>query len=127
MMNALDLIREIAKSKKLLQDNDQRADRTAVGFGATFRAQDQRKKKIDDLKHKMIEGDASVYQEWKNLIYEIMSTAMTLALMEKLREEIAAETRAEEERLKQMQMTLELELAGQVKDIVQLQGLDKLP
>ena len=126
-MNALDLIRDISKSKKILQDNDKRADRTAVTFGATFRAQDQRKKKLDELKHKMIEGDASVYQEWKDLIYEILTTAMTLALMEKLREEIAAETRIEEERLKQMQMTLELELAGQVKDIVQLSGLDKLP
>ena len=126
-MNVFHLIEDIRKSKKILKDNDQRADRTAVTFQTTFRAQQQRKEKIDNLKHKMIEGDASVYQEWKNLIYEIMSTAMTLALMEKLREEIAAETRAEEERLKQMQMTLELELAGQVKDIVQLQGLDKLP
>ena len=125
-MNIPDLIADILRSKKILKDNDQRAERAAVTFQATYRAQQQRKEKIDNLKHKMIEGD-NVYKEWKDLIYEIMSTAMTLALMQKLQEEIAAETRIEEERLKQMQMTLELELADQVKDIVHTAGLDKLP
>ena len=119
-----DLITDISNSKKFLQDNDHRADRTATTFAATFRAQQQLKEKIDNLKHKMIEGDASVYQEWKDLIYELLTKAKTLILMEKLKEEIAAETRIQEELLKKKQQALEVALADEVNELVVSFNLD---
>ena len=125
-MSILDLIEDISKSKKFLQDNDQRADRTAVTFGATLRGQEQCKRKIDELKHKMIEGDASVYQQWKDLIYELLTKAKILILMEKLKEEIAAETRIQEELLKKKQQALEVALADQLNELVVSFNLDKV-
>ena len=125
-MNIADLIADINNSKKFLQDNDQRADRTATTFSATFRAQQQLKEKIDNLKHQMIEGDASVYQQWKDLIYELLNKAKVLMLMEKLKEEIAAETRIQEELLKKKQKALEVALADELDNIVVSFNLDKV-
>ena len=124
-MNIPDLIADILKSKKFLKDNDQRADRAAATFQTTYREQLQVKEKIENLKHKMIEGD-NVYQEWKDLIYELLTKAKILILMEKLRDEIAAETSIQEELLKKKQQALETTLADELNNIVVAFNLDKV-
>ena len=125
-MDLIVTVRKIADLTELLRQNDKNIVEGAAKFSMLLKVQQDRRHKIDELKGRMIGGHDDLWDEWMDKLHEFGRAGKELFKLHQLTDELKKQTKIKEEELKNLQMTVELELDNQVEDVLSKYGL-KLP
>ena len=122
-MDLILTVRKIADLTELLRQNDKNVADGEIKFATLLKVQADRKQKLEELKGRMMGGHDDLWDEWMDKLHEFGRAGRELYKLHQLIDETKKQTKIKEEELKNLQMSVELELDSQVEDVLSKYGL----